>query len=61
MAFADVALGWALADVPNAKARGVCDHAAATLFQSADAAEITRAGIILRGLHCDLSKRLPKD
>ena len=42
-----------------AKARAKCDEAVEALLYSKDLVEVTRAGIIVDQLNCDVRRRLP--
>ena len=40
------------------KERALCDRAVTALLHSNDLVEVTRAGIIIRQLNCDIGRRL---
>jgi len=47
-------------DWPNdRRASAVCDKAVKTIFETHDVLELERAGLIVRGLNCWFSKRIP--
>jgi hypothetical protein len=43
----------------RAKSRAVCDEAVETLLTSKDLVEVTRAGILVNQIECNIRSRLP--